>query len=68
MGIKELRWMSQHQKEIEKHSGMWIAVWEDRIISVGRTAKEVLEESQKKGVKTPHVTIVPRRDEGTYVL
>jgi hypothetical protein len=68
MGRKELEWISQHQKEIEKYSGMWIAVWEDKIISVGKTANEVLKVAKEKGVKEPHLTIIPRKDEGMYVL
>jgi hypothetical protein len=68
MGRKELEWISLHQKEVEKYSGMWIAVWEDKIVSVGRTAKEVLEDSKRKGIDKPHLTILPRKDEGMYVL
>jgi hypothetical protein len=47
---------------------MWIAVWEDKIISVGKTANEVLESARKKGIDKPHLTILPRKDEGMYVL
>jgi hypothetical protein len=68
MGRKELEWISLHQEEIERYGGMWIAVWEDKLISVGKTAKEVLETSKKKGIDKPHITILPRKDEGTYVL
>ncbi len=68
MGRKELEWISKHQSEIEKYSGMWIAVWEDKIISVGKTANEVLESAKKRGIDKPHLTILPRKDEGMYVL
>ncbi len=68
MGRKELAWVSQHQEDVEKYSGMWIAIWEDKIISVGKTAKEVLQMARERGINAPHLTIVPRRDEGMYVL
>lgn len=68
MGRRELEWISQHQEEMEGYSGMWIAVWEDEIISVGKTAKEVLEKAREKGIDKPHLTILPRKDEGMYVL
>jgi hypothetical protein len=47
---------------------MWVVIWEDKIISVGKTANEVLKASREKGIKKPHLTIIPRKDEGTYVL
>lgn len=68
MGRKELEWISQHQREMEKYSGMWIAVWEDKIVSVGKTAIEVLESAKVKGIDKPHLTILPRKDEGLYIL
>ena len=68
MGRNELEWISQHQKEIEKYSWMWVAIWEDKIISVGKTANEALKASREKGIKKPHLTIIPRKDEGMYVL
>lgn len=68
MGRRELEWISQHQDEIKEYSGMWIAVWKDKIISVGHTAKEVLDNSRKKGIEKPHLAILPRNDEGMYIL
>ena len=68
MGRNELEWISQHQKEIEKYSGMWGAIWEDKIISVGKTANEALKASREKGINKPHLTIIPRKNEGMYVL
>jgi hypothetical protein len=68
MGRKELEWISQHQIEMEKYSGMWIAVWEDKIVSVGKTAKEVFDNAKGKGIDKPHLTILPRKDEGLYIL
>ncbi len=68
MGRRELEWISRHQKEIKKYSGLWIAVWEDKIISIGKTAKEVLERARQKGIDNPHLTILPRKDEGMYIL
>jgi len=68
MGIKDMEWIAKHQKEIDIHSGKWIAVCNDEIVGIGKTAKEALQQSKKKGFDKPHLTMVMRKDEGMYVL
>jgi hypothetical protein len=66
---KELLWISEHSKEIEKYAGKWIAVLSNKVIAVGDSAKRVMEEVKKKRIKKlPLVTKVPRKDEEMYIL
>lgn len=67
--MNELMWLSTHKKIVEKHLGEWIAVLDNKIISSGNSAKDVLEVVKKKGIKKiPLVTKVPRKDEEMYIL
>ncbi|OIO71829.1 MAG: hypothetical protein AUJ85_10915 [Elusimicrobia bacterium CG1_02_37_114] len=67
--MNELMWLSKHKKLAEKHSGEWIAVLDNKIISSGNSAKDVLKLVKEKGIKKmPLVTKVPRKDEKMYIL
>jgi len=68
MGRQDMEWISKHQKELEVHRGKWIAVCNNEIVGVGKTAKEALQQGKKKGFHKPHLTMVMRKDEGMYVL
>ena len=68
MGKRELEWISGHQNELEVYGGKWIAVCDNEIVGVGKTAKEAFEQGKEKGFHKVHLTMVMRKDEGTYVL
>lgn len=69
MKEKELNWISIHYEELERYSGKWVAVLEDEVIAAGDSVKEVMELVKKKKIKeSPLVTLVPTKDEETYVL
>ncbi len=68
MGRQDMDWISEHQEELEVYSGKWIAVYNNEIIGVGKTAKEALQQGKKKGFSKAHLTMVMRKDEGMYVL
>jgi len=53
----------------KKYPNKWVAIQEKtgKVISVGISPKEVFEQSQKKGVKDPLVTKIPK-EYGSYVL
>ncbi len=66
---KELDWISQHQKKVEKFAGKWIAVLSDKVLATGDSVKSVMKEIKRKQVKRlPLVTKVPRKDEEMYIL
>ena len=44
MGRQDMEWISKHQKEIEVYGGKWIAVCNNEIVGVGKTAKEALQQ------------------------
>lgn len=68
MGQQDMEWIAKHQKEIGVYGGKWIAVSNNEIVGIGKTAKEALQQGKKKGFHKPHLTMVMRKDEGMYVL
>jgi len=68
MGRQDMEWIAKHQKEIGVYSGKWIAVSNNKIVGIGKTAKEALQQGKKKGFHKSHLTMVMRKDEGMYVL
>jgi len=69
MKEKELNWISSHSNELEDFWGKWIAIVEDKIVASGDSVKEVMAiVNQKKIKEPPLVTLVPSKDEETYVL
>jgi len=66
---RESIWVSKHQKELAKYAGKWIAVLRNKLIASGGSVTEVMQKVKEKGIKElPLVTMVPRKDEGPYIL
>jgi len=61
--------ISKLQQLSKKYPNKWVALQEKtgKLISVGRTPTEVFVQSQKKGIKNPLVTKIPK-EYGSYVL
>lgn len=68
--MNELKWMSSHSKEVEKHSGKWVAVTDKGIVASGNSVSQVETELKKKGMKWDDVMLmkVPRPDEEMSIL
>ena len=56
-------------KIYKKYAGLWVALSKDRTkaLAIGKTAKEALQASKKKGVSHPIITKVPTENFG-YIL
>jgi len=56
-------------KILEPFSNEWVALSEDedRVVSHGKTVREVLEKAKESGVESPIITKVPT-EYGNYVL
>lgn len=66
---KESFWVSEHQKELEKYAGKWIAVLNKKVVGSGDTVTEAMREVDEKGIKQmPLVTSIDRKDEGIYMF
>lgn len=52
---KDMKWLSEHREE---YAGKWVAVYEDRLIASGDTAKEVYDASDKVGLPQTLVTFI----------
>lgn len=57
------------KKLSQKYPNSWVALEEktQQVVGVGKTPKEAFIKSQKKGVKEPIITKIPR-DYASYVL
>jgi len=56
-------------KILKPYSNQWVALSEneEKVVSYGKTVKEVIKKAEEKGVKSPIVTKVPA-EYGSYVL
>ena len=56
-------------KIYKKYPGMWVALDETRTktLATGKTAKEALRVSRKRGVRNPIITKIPTENFG-YIL
>lgn len=54
----------------EKYRDRWVALESKsgKVVGVGKTATLAFEQSQKKGVKVPVLTRVPKNYGATYIL
>lgn len=52
-----------------KYMGRWVAFVDDKPIAADRTLEKLMKKVQKAHLrKTPSIMLVPRKDEGPYVL
>ncbi|MBI2504763.1 MAG: hypothetical protein HYW07_16220 [Candidatus Latescibacteria bacterium] len=68
MSLEESTWVSEHQDELEKYAGKWIAVWKDQVLASGHSVVEVMEKVAQQTSELPLVVKMPRKGEGPYVL
>lgn len=70
MGRAELEWISKHGREVEKHSGKWIALKAKLgIVASDKSLDKVVQEWRKRFPdETPFVFLVPRKDEEAFIL
>lgn len=56
------------QTGLEAFEGQWIALRGQRIVDSAKTLHELAQRMRRKGVRKPTVMLVPRKDEGPYIL
>ncbi len=66
----ESKWISEHSDIVDKYTGKWVALLNDRgIIASGDTIEEMQKELEKKNVKDlPLITKIPIEEEGMIIL
>jgi excisionase family DNA binding protein len=52
---KDMRWLAEHRDE---YAGKWVAVYEDRLVASGDSAKDVYKASDKIGLPQTLVTFI----------
>jgi len=62
-------WVAEHLDEMARqHPGKVIAVYQDRLIAVGNTYREVLDVAKARGIAEPFTMRVPTTDEARAVF
>lgn len=56
-------------RQLHKFSGQWVAILDDQIIAVADNLNDLMAAVKRQALKQePAVMLVPRKDEGPYVL
>lgn len=60
---EEHKWIVEHSRELEKHRGKWVAIYQNKLVASGRNLKKIHK-------KHPQALffLVPRKGEENYVL
>jgi len=58
----EMQWLLDHPDFWEQHRGEHVALWGYKMITVGKTRKEVVAEARRKGIQSPFVQYLPKRE------
>lgn len=67
MREKELRWLQDHQDQLEKLQGKWIAIEGDTLVAEGDSFDAVYENTKKKGIEIPFIFLVPPKEDVVFV-
>lgn len=60
---------SHIQQNLALYAGKWVALSRNRVVAVGTSLPEVMRKLPARRPRSqPSVFLVPRRDEGPYVL
>ena len=62
------QWLVRHSEELDKYSGKWVAVGENRLLGVAKMLKVLMQKPEVKKVKSPLFTMIPRPDESPSIL
>lgn len=54
---------------LDKYTGKWVAFIDGKIVGVGKSLPDLIKNVKKKRIsRKPSVLLVPRKDEGPYIL
>jgi len=67
MRERELQWLKDHQDELERLQGRWIAIEGDKLIAEGDAFGAVYEATKEKGVEIPFIFLVPPKEDVVFV-
>lgn len=61
--------LQKQNQDLDKYAGKWVAVIDDQVIDSSENFNELIQKiSQRKLGEQPAVFLVPRKDEGPYIL
>ncbi|OHB18448.1 MAG: hypothetical protein A2666_05180 [Parcubacteria group bacterium RIFCSPHIGHO2_01_FULL_47_10b] len=64
-----IRIQSKSTKNLNRYAGQWVVFVDNAIIAHDKALNEAMSHARKKGLhKKASVFLVPRKDEGPYIL
>jgi len=67
MRERELQWLKDHQDEMAKLQGKWIAIEGDALVAEGDSFEAVYEATKAKGIEIPFIFLVPPKEDVVFV-
>lgn len=60
---------NQSKEQLNKYAGEWVALKHDKVIAHNQKLNDLMQEIEEKNMKDKaSVFLVPRKDEGPYIL
>jgi len=67
MREKEIQWLRDHQDQVERLQGKWIAVEGETLVAEGDSFEAVYNATKEKGVEIPFLFLVPPKEDVVFV-
>jgi len=69
MKAKILLKKNKQKISLDRYAGQWVALLDGKIVGAEKTLEKLMKKIKKKKLtKSPSVLLVPREDEGPYIL
>ena len=67
MRERELQWLKDHQDQLERLQGRWVAIEGDKLISDGESFEVVYRAAKENGIEMPFIFLVPPKEDVVLV-
>jgi hypothetical protein len=67
MREQELQWLKDHEDEVEKLRGRWIAIEGGALVAKGDSFEAVYQATKEKGIEIPFIFLVPPKEDVVFV-
>lgn len=60
----EIEWLKDHQEELSRLRGNWVALEDDSVVAYGPDCRLVVRKARDKGISIPFVFFIPPEEDG----
>lgn len=69
MPSEEMMYVLENKEKLEeKYSGKYVAIWQKKVVAVGRTISDVYKSVKEMKLKNPLVTYIPKEGEEALLI